>query len=82
LLRAGAVRDTAGGAGSGAGGLEPGVIVPVRGANQTAAGSNCSTWTGLGLLRDGGAGWQPRVYWRGEQPMTLLNAVLNALSDS
>src|SRR5689334_3179568 len=26
--------------------------------------------------------FSPRPYWRGEQPMTRLNAVLNALSDS
>jgi hypothetical protein len=28
------------------------------------------------------AGFRPRLYCRGEQPMTLLNAVLKALSDS
>jgi hypothetical protein len=33
-------------------------------------------------LCDGESGWRPRLYSRGEQPMTLLKAVLKALSDS
>ena len=31
---------------------------------------------------EGEAGFRPRPYCRGEQPMTLLKAVLKALSDS
>lgn len=43
----------------------------------------CYTATGLSLLlNESATAPRPRLYCRGEQPMTRLNAVLNALSDS